>query len=1043
MKAKNKIIVAVLTLFILSAIAITAFAVFRGDLTGDGKSDTKDVTRIIKALAGIEAIPVEYGELSMQDAKDMQQYYLYGTKPVRFFVDGKETVMMPGAYEIDGVTFAPLDELTQILQLNLTDKPNGFELKRSLVTVQFTLNSADVQIENLLDNAQTGNEGYINRTLEAAAVMSDGGRIYAPVKDIAEMFRYTYRFNSGFNQMTVSTKENGDWWNDYPTQSDRTTYSDTLKVGSVQGFTGDYGWGRVFNQDVQFGNQNDVTTFRLKDKKLLSYVSNGSYSTVAIGYDKTIAEGLPDRFKYHGWVFNDWNQWGDTKYITYSGLHNDVNDEEVLLAAGYTRETLGYSEPKYSNGTSAMGFFSPTEERPYPLNAKVYDMASAKNINGYISFTDVTLLFDKSMYYNTFKDQYGDMFMKIKVGTGLLPTLSGYTAGSFASPMRVDMAKDVASPFWLEHAKVIGEMFGRYYVDGSWFDNVSPWFNFFGMHNAFGDWSESTFKTYLADNFTQTQLINMGISNASTFDIRQYMANKLISTAENNVNWISDPVWSAYKVHKSKVGSNFVKNSYMLVKTEVGKSRNNDPQFEGFMYSGNDFPAINHGWIEDEWMDVCATEMSFGWNLAFGTRGLMPPPYGRIDVWFKLATECQSGLYAIPWTYTNAASYLTGNNGTNIHNKTNAGKTVLAAAFANNAFIMQAHETAGTAESHIWLNTFVEQEKENLGTRYPIADIAIVYSTQDQLGNMTPNSATGPDMDYALHGIGMLGWGHMFTDKHVPYRYLPTWKINEQTLKGIKVLIMPNMEFVDDWLVDVVNDYLNNGGQVIMTGPVAKRHGPDGNFALRTGRLPFEMTGSTYMNSSPTSVTAYTNATSTTSSTYTQRTRTYENGGKITFMQAPIGWQYFQAGISTGIGVGKFSGRFRPAIAGTATATSTNNTMMGMLPSGADKTLFDGSLLPISVACNLLASADGNTIFVDFVNYNLNASDANDIVTPLTNLKFSVKLPAWSSGYSPKATVITPDGANYTLTQDSVTNGVATYTLPTLNVYSTVKIEKN
>lgn len=873
----------------------------------------------------------------------------------------------------DNEVMVPMKGLFEALHIQ-------YEVKGKVITATKSTDTIIMTLEQM--NATVNSQ---NMKMPAAAEEIHG-EYMVPARFIAEQLGYKCSWDKNKEILTIGTKEKNLWWYKYPTQAESNFVEDSDARSSRQNYGADFAWGMLAQKASYNDTKPDIDVKRAYKKRLVTYFeASGQLMPFAIGYNQALKDGLAPFFNMNAWGMKPGNI-KTLKYITYTGLHNDINND-VTVSQHFTRESLGYSIPLYPNGKDALGYID-NPELPFPVNAKLYDMACARGIDG-------NVLVEYSMPYN---GPVVEGLANVKVGSRTLKTYPGKNAGDVLSFLNMNLSKDISAPFWKEHAVITGKEFMKNGMDGAWFDNMSPWDNFQGVYNGFGEWSEFKFNRFLAERFTLAQLSEMGIQDIGKFNVREYMMKVAVDlgavnpaekgAAYKDTLWLEDPVWNAYKVFKQQQGSDYLKYMYKVMKDEAKAAGRTD----GFAVLGNDMPGLNHGWIQDDWLDICGTEAGAGWSLTFGSRGILPPPVGKMSVLYRAAIENQSGPYAVVWYYSDDK----------LKNKSETSKVLLAEAFANNTFIKRANDTVGMNGVHRWLNRFAYREEENFGTRYERYDIAIVYSPENQLGNMVPDSLQGSDLNAQYHMQGMWGFAHALTDANIPYRIIPEWKVNSQTLKGIKTLILPNLECMDEDMVQLYREFAENGGRLVVTGPAGGRYGDAGYFARRNIPAFNELVkqdvsvapGNDLLGGMGTD-------------------ETFENKlgqGQVIWIAKPIGHSYFQ------------------------NLNSRSKILPQILTMVGGTQLFDGTSLPLTVGAYLWQSADGQDVFVDLVNYNVDLEA--DKVKQADQLTFKVRLPDGISHVN--ALAICPE-ENYTI-NPIVENGWATITVPKLEIYTSIKL---
>jgi hypothetical protein len=220
---------------------------------------------------------------------------------------------------------------------------------------------------------------------------------------------------------------------------------------------------------------------------------------------------------------------------------------------------------------------------------------------------------------------------------------------------------------------------------------------------------------------------------------------------------------------------------------------------------------------------------------------------------------------------------------------------------------------------------------------------------------------------------------------------------------------MPCADYLNDSTLSILTNWVENGGRLVLTGSPGKFFDTDGLFQRRTQPLLQNLVGRNISNAPEivkNDALVYDK---------TVYTRTVGNG-TVVWTAEPVGINYFNAKYSA------------DAVPRRAALLSNLKTMMGT--SG----LFDGSALPVTVGSYVWNGADGNSVFVDLVNYNYN--ETTDQTENAQNLTLKIKLVAGKTVSSVLG--IAPEG-NSTL-NFSVSNGWATITVPTLQNYLAVKL---
>jgi hypothetical protein len=115
-------------------------------------------------------------------------------------------------------------------------------------------------------------------------------------------------------------------------------------------------------------------------------------------------------------------------------------------------------------------------------------------------------------------------------------------------------------------------------------------------------------------------------------------------------------------------------------------------------------------------------------------------------------------------------------------------------------------------------------------------------STPDnQLGLLAP---AGPsDAAHQPHSFGHWGFATAMIDAHVPYRVVVDWKLGPQSLAGLRTFVIPDAQWLDDQVLDVLENWVRAGGRLVITGASGTRQGTGGLFARRTTSLLAPLAG--------------------------------------------------------------------------------------------------------------------------------------------------------------------------------------------------------
>lgn len=798
------------------------------------------------------------------------------------------------------------------------------------------------------------------------------------------------------------------WWYKYPTYSDASLYSSVTPRVVQANYSADFAWGQ-YAQRLSFRSLIPIiSSVRSKDSnvKVMSYIEGlGQPCMYAIGFKTTnglfpVYPDEPDLVKNTNGAWN-WTAslLATVNYRSWVGAHNSVNNDPFAMPA-CNQPTLGLPVPIYPDGSSAVGF---TTQRQFPLSAKFYDVSCAKDINDSIPRN-----YDNFIDVSTNPTLLKPNLCKEIVGSYTLNTLTGKVKGDTVYPALIRVSKDPAFPYWIDYHRVAAKrMLLSGDIDGVWTDNYSPWDNFSGPDKLFGMWSEYLFNQYLIQKYSAQELLNFGILDMSTFNIRAYMKQKAaalgatVADVSNpaspvyiNTAWYSDQVWNAYKVFKQQVGAQFLENHYKVFKEEAVKAGKPD-----FAVGGNDVPMLNMGWVKDDFLDIVCTEIQMGNSPTVNyIGGIGLPPYGKYAPIYRAALEHQKGPYSMVWLY--------GVNDLNCSNSVS--KVLLSEAFANSTFVKYAANTAASPSAHSWLNRFAEREEVNFGRRYLDYDIGILFSQDNYFAQALPGFLI-PDKNYQTHRQDYLGFATALIDAHLPYRVITDWKLDVARLATLKTLILPCADYLNDSVAPLLTTWVTNGGRLVLTGSPGKFYDSDGLFQRRATPLLQTLVGRT-ISVAPELV--YNAGLVYSKTSYTKTV----GKGTVVWCAEPVGMAYFKA---------KYD-------ANAAVVMSNYLTKIKQMVSTSS--IFDGSLLPTTVGAFLWKSADAKTHFVDLVNYNVNL--VNDTIVNASNLSFKIFVGVGNMVYG--VTGISPEGG--TTLSHTVSNGWLTVSVPQLQNYLSVKV---
>lgn len=787
--------------------------------------------------------------------------------------------------------------------------------------------------------------------------------------------------------LTATAAASDDWWNHFPriVQTDSLStanshHSDIAFIGALR----DPGWG-IYGQRVTF------LPWELDQFQHAGFRNIGYFET--FGQSMTfIAEFGPGGgdFTPVTHIFWNWQLYAGGP-IGWIGVHNYFDDTD--FAQPYTRTHPRYSGPPmyYPDGALAGGFDGDPND---PRNNRVYDAGCAKTILG-----DVALTYGYNPVVNAIDPNTGQPAGPLD---GLL-----YVPADDQYAGLISFNKDPACPYWNDFTYASTLAVADEGLDGMWTDNYSAWDgqNIRPVLAAFGDWSVARFRDHLAANFTPAELTAMGVTDVATFDVRAALMNQMTAWGGNPYNlddfrwsdarWLDHPLWHAYLIFKRQSGEEALQDYYTAAKTAAAVAGN-----DAFLVCGNDIPVFSLGWVRGA-LDMVSTEVSAGWNLCSGPRGFMIPPVGRMAPFYKLAREHARSRFVNVWLYTDGYETELAQTGVS----TTMYYEMLASHTLPMFYPLSANPTvAGSWAGNTAFFDFVEQAAPTFGERVPIEDIGVYYSSSSVLARMTP----GGTLDHANqpHQFATWGWMTALGELHHQYRPIPEWKLDAETLAGLRLLIIPASEVFETAPVsDVLLPWIEAGGRLIVTNVSGRRDGEAGNFAIHAGGYALApLTGITDIVGAP-------------------ATQTQDIGaGRVHYIRDSIGHTFFNASTTRPALLGHFASALDIALA---------NTGPDLVTPGAGVTANVGIALHEDVARQRL--------FIDVNNFDVDA--ASDTITPTAPLTFTVQAPAWLAPCAVQASVISPDVPTPTANASMTMPGELTITLGPVTYFASVMVE--
>ena len=802
------------------------------------------------------------------------------------------------------------------------------------------------------------------------------------------------------------------WWDNFPRVVATSSLSVAQAYGAnaaMNGVANDPGWGLWFTygNDDGLAASNTCAAFQAAGIVSLSY--NEACGQPANAIDELQWDASLQRWttRHHFW---DWEYDGGGTIVWagawtwFDSFTNDLpaNKSELsYFARPYTRLNPAYGGGPmlYPDGTIAAGFLNNDTNAANPLDSRVYDAGGSKTIYG-------SLLGDASYGYNPLASTTGQPH----AGEIWIPA-----AGKYAG--EVMLGRDAACPSWTNYTfaetQAAVKLTG---LQGSWTDNFSSWDSFVcggPVACAFGAWSVALFRNYLTNNFSANQLASWGVlaTNAppaaiADFDVRAYLltvasnqynlrSTDLASSAWVAPGWLTNPVWSAFKIFRRQNGSAALACYDQNVHAAAAQAGQTN-----FALLVNDQLPCMGGWARGT-LDLASTELSLNWNITAGSRGFGLPPFARLSPVYKAIREQGRSRFVNVWLYnTGYPAELT-----------NSGPALalfyeMLATHTLPLFIDGDTAFCGTPQMQSDFMTFVARSAAPaFAHRLPVEEVGIYLSTSTINAMMLPGDAMNFANQY--HQYAVWGWGTALSQLHYQYRIVPEWKLNDPgLLQALKLLIIPNAEAFEPADVATLQAWVANGGCLVVTGDSGSVLGESGNFAPANTLVLAPLTGVASFSGAPA---VWTNLL---------------GSGAVYYYRDNVGYVYYNATASARAAQ---LATFRTAL---ANAFAFRQVQPVLTSSDA----------PATVGLTLYQDLSAQKTFLDLNNFNVSASPPYAISnTP--PIEVDLARPPWlTNGLAPRTTIISPDGPLSATSLNLVSNRVYLQ-LPSVTNYLSVILQ--
>ncbi len=787
----------------------------------------------------------------------------------------------------------------------------------------------------------------------------------------------------GLAAMAAGPARSQVWWDNFP----RVVSTPSLTVAQNYGANAamnavatDPAWGLWFTygNDDGAGAWNTRATFQAAGIASLSY--NEAFGQANAPITELQWSPALQRWTilHQFWGWEDYSGgpivWAGV-WSWFDSFTNDLpaNPSELsYFARPYTRmhPVFGGGPMLYPDGTVATGFLNLDTTATNPCDSAVYDAGGAKTIYG-------SLQGDASYGYNPLasaanQPHAGELWIA--------------AAGQYSGD--VNIGRDTACPSWTNYT--VAEALSAVKLtgaQGTWTDNFSSWDSFMcggPVSSAFGAWSVALFRSYLTNHFSPAQLASWGVlannapaSAITNFDVRTYLltvasnqfnlqGNNLASAAWVNPGWLTNPVWSAFKIFRRQNGSAALTNYDLEVHAAAALAGQTN-----FALLVNDQLPCMGGWARGT-LDLASTELSMNGNITAGARGFGVPPFSRLSPVYKAVREQGHSHFANVWLYNDGYTAELNNAGPAL-----ALFYEMLATHTMPLFIDGDAEFCGTPQMQSNFMTFVASAAAPaFAGRTPIEEVGIYLSTSTINAMMLPGDAENFAAQY--HQYAVWGWGTALSQLHYQYRMVPEWKLNAPgLLPALKVLIIPNAEAFEPADVPALQAWVAAGGCLLVTGDSGSLLGESGNFAAASPLVLAPLTGVANFSTAPGLSTNLLGA------------------GAVFYYRGNTGYAYYNATAAVR----------EEELPGPALALAAAYGFLQTQPVLASHNA------PATVGLTLYQNLPASKTFVDLNNLDVGTAPPYAI-TPTPPIEVDLACPAWlTNGLTPSATILSPDGS--------------------------------
>ncbi len=377
---------------------------------------------------------------------------------------------------------------------------------------------------------------------------------------------------------------------------------------------------------------------------------------------------------------------------------------------------------------------------------------------------------------------------------------------------------DHSNPFLLADFQAGVKMMLTLKPDFLHFDNYFDNELVYPQWHAFGPWSLERFHQFAKSHVEAADQTRLGIDDRDTFDLKQYILDKPYESKGHrwhfrNTGWQDDPIWNLFVCSKLADSDQLFRQMYAFCKSESGRLG------AEVVVVGNTIPVFPGGSLVSGALDMAHFEhhAATQYGPLVVPTGL--PPLGRLGGIVRLGAAVSRAGYCWPSVYV--PQELSGQQHQNLH------KVMAMDCLANKGVLDYHHQyqkgfSPGSDDSAAWTNCFIKRFSSYYGARAAVSDVAVVFPGQTLLASVTVFC-----MEPELCLYDYLGWTQALTELHCQWDAVPDDQLTLARLKPHRVVVIPSGACLADQALETLEQYVVDGGRLIVSGSVGTRHGLD------------------------------------------------------------------------------------------------------------------------------------------------------------------------------------------------------------------------